>query len=356
MFLLLSYAVYYPFPPQPSHHKLTNFPLVSVLINGDSQSVVQGVLYLVFGNIFFLLFIATYLVVPIKGPSSTEDWGDLVQVVPRLSPEHPKPHLDHYLLIDGGFGNNFSDGDSDVESVASTNNNTNNNTNNTNSINNTNNTNNHTHNNNNVYRENNKKYLNNTSKIQKSKTIKKIPLPPGERARYCGICQKMKPLRTHHCSTCKRCILKMDHHCPWFGECIGFRNYKAFILSLWWTVLLCIWLFATLLQQLIWELVNDKLHGASVQYLVICSLALLFWIASNSLLAYHLYLLCYNVTTLEHLEMARGDRMNWNCPYSYGSISANYYQVFGEHWWQWFDAFHTVDPLGQGGLTFAKAK
>lgn len=269
--------------------------LVSVLINGDSQSVIQGVLYLVFGNIFFILFTFSYVVVIIRGPTSTLDYGEIIQVVPRLEAQHPKPHLDHYLLI----------GD-----------------------------------------------------IAKKEPLK-IPLHPGERARFCGICEKIKPLRTHHCSSCKKCVIKMDHHCPWFGECIGFSNYKAFILSLFWAVILCIWLFGTLLQQLIWELVNDKLHGASVQYLVICSLAFLLWIAANSLLIYHLYLISYNVTTLEHLEMARGERMmNWNCPYSYGTISANYYEIFGDVWWKWFSPMESgvSDPIKQGGMTFAKAK
>ena len=59
------------------------------------------------------------------------------------------------------------------------------------------------------------------------------------RARYCQKCNYMKPDRTHHCSICKRCILKMDHHCPWLGNCIGFRNYKPFVLFLIYLTLFC---------------------------------------------------------------------------------------------------------------------
>lgn len=59
------------------------------------------------------------------------------------------------------------------------------------------------------------------------------------RARYCQKCNYAKPDRTHHCSICRRCILKMDHHCPWLGTCIGFGNYKSFVLFLCYLSLFC---------------------------------------------------------------------------------------------------------------------
>ena len=38
--------------------------------------------------------------------------------------------------------------------------------------------------------------------------------------RWCRECRVVKPDRCHHCSSCQRCVLKMDHHCPWLGWCI----------------------------------------------------------------------------------------------------------------------------------------
>ncbi|BFU23504.1 DHHC zinc finger domain containing protein [Entamoeba histolytica HM-1:IMSS-B] len=59
----------------------------------------------------------------------------------------------------------------------------------------------------------------------------------------CSICHCTKPERSHHCSRCGRCVLKMDHHCPFVGSCIGYANHKYFILTLFYTFILCTLLF-----------------------------------------------------------------------------------------------------------------
>ncbi|KAL1409717.1 palmitoyltransferase for Vac8p [Vanrija albida] len=48
--------------------------------------------------------------------------------------------------------------------------------------------------------------------------------------RWCRKCDGWKPDRCHHCRACGQCVLKMDHHCPWLDNCVGYHNYKAFML------------------------------------------------------------------------------------------------------------------------------
>jgi len=47
--------------------------------------------------------------------------------------------------------------------------------------------------------------------------------------RWCKVCRAPKPPRAHHCKACQRCTLRMDHHCPWIANCVGHRNYSAFL-------------------------------------------------------------------------------------------------------------------------------
>lgn len=60
----------------------------------------------------------------------------------------------------------------------------------------------------------------------------KLEIAPGVNYRYCRYCSCIKPPRSHHCSVCNRCVFEMDHHCPWMNNCIGYRNYRYFVLFL----------------------------------------------------------------------------------------------------------------------------
>ncbi|KAG5469638.1 hypothetical protein CUR178_01775 [Leishmania enriettii] len=63
---------------------------------------------------------------------------------------------------------------------------------------------------------------------------------------FCPMCTTYKPPRAHHCSRCNVCILKYDHHCPWLGQCVGFYNYKNYLLVLMYTWLLTAWVLTLL--------------------------------------------------------------------------------------------------------------
>ncbi|KAK7204814.1 DHHC palmitoyltransferase-domain-containing protein [Myxozyma melibiosi] len=125
--------------------------------------------------------------------------------------------------------------------------------------------------------------------------------------RFCSKCKCWKPDRTHHCSSCKKCVLKMDHHCPWFSTCIGFYNHKFFILFLLYVVLLCGMSFVVSGSALLeWiDTPDDAKDYISLNWVFLMVISLIFGIAVGVFLAYQLYLLFANKTTLEAMEPQR---------------------------------------------------
>ena len=67
----------------------------------------------------------------------------------------------------------------------------------------------------------------------------------------CKRCDLERPVRAHHCGTCGVCRLKMDHHCPVLNNCVGFYNYKYFVLLLTHSSLMCLWIFISVLSKLL---------------------------------------------------------------------------------------------------------
>ncbi|KAL2614108.1 hypothetical protein R1flu_025800 [Riccia fluitans] len=141
--------------------------------------------------------------------------------------------------------------------------------------------------------------------------------------RYCQKCSHYKPPRAHHCRVCKRCVLRMDHHCVWINNCVGHNNYKAFFLFVLYVVAACIHSLVLLGLSAIQDLASDSelqtTDGreipvsssltSSALVKILCAVVLLpLLVAVTVLLAWHVYLLLHNKTTIEYHE---GVRAKW---------------------------------------------
>uniref|UniRef100_A0A4W4F2I8 Palmitoyltransferase n=1 Tax=Electrophorus electricus TaxID=8005 RepID=A0A4W4F2I8_ELEEL len=148
--------------------------------------------------------------------------------------------------------------------------------------------------------------------------------------RFCDHCQLIKPDRCHHCSVCETCILKMDHHCPWVNNCVGFSNYKFFLLFLSYSILYCVFISSTVFQYFLkfWveELPNSH---AKFHVLFLLFVALMFFVSLTFLFGYHCWLVAKNRSTLEAFSapvFQNGpDRDGFNV-----GFRRNLLQVFGE--------------------------
>nr|XP_051706650.1 palmitoyltransferase ZDHHC20 isoform X3 [Oryctolagus cuniculus] len=151
--------------------------------------------------------------------------------------------------------------------------------------------------------------------------------------RYCEKCQLIKPDRAHHCSACDTCILKMDHHCPWVNNCVGFSNYKFFMLFLLYSLLYCLFVATTVLEYFIkfWTLCRRKSTEncpkneltdtrAKFHVLFLFFVSAMFFISVLSLFSYHCWLVGKNRTTIGRVDSER-ERQRERSSFAVGSPS-----------------------------------
>jgi len=150
--------------------------------------------------------------------------------------------------------------------------------------------------------------------------------------RTCWKCHKLKPDRCHHCSICDRCVLKMDHHCPWVNNCVGWGNYKFFLLFLLWLSMSCVFTALTLIPRMT-EIHFSDMSGGDIRTIASLVVATLFGLSMGSFAFLHFQLVFRNLTTLEEMERKQNTPSYVN-PFDVGD-RANFRQVFGVHWYLW---------------------
>ncbi|XP_076467412.1 palmitoyltransferase ZDHHC20-B-like isoform X1 [Babylonia areolata] len=164
--------------------------------------------------------------------------------------------------------------------------------------------------------------------------------------RYCEKCKCIKPDRCHHCSVCSTCVLKMDHHCPWVNNCVGFTNYKFFVLFLGYGLLYCFYVAVSSLKYFINFWTSGSGRGIErFHVLFLFFVAIMFGISLISLFSYHIFLVCKNRSTLEAFRAPVFQTGPDKDGFSLGR-AANCREIFGEEPRLWF--LPVFSSLGDG--------
>ena len=173
--------------------------------------------------------------------------------------------------------------------------------------------------------------------------------------RMCQKCVKRKPDRCHHCSQCNECILKMDHHCPWIANCVGYRNYKFFLLTLIYAALSCWIMVFTYWNNLVRMTYLQGTPNVAVVYFsqIAYFISTIMAMLLTGFFFFHMHLIVTGYTTIEYCEkrilMTALYKKN---PYNLG-FCENLKQAFGPNIWIWLLPFRAYsDEYNGKGIYF----
>ena len=160
----------------------------------------------------------------------------------------------------------------------------------------------------------------------------------------CAYCIRWKPERCHHCRKCNKCVLKMDHHCPWLVNCVGFNNYKYFVLSIIYGSV------NTMLITLTYSEYVIAINLSTTFSVSFCVWNTFAFMCNFLLMCFVCYLLCVNVrrvlmnvTSIEHAERLKAsfenDSSTKEVSYNRG-IYLNITEVLGDNPLLWLLPFN----------------
>ncbi|XP_063360018.1 palmitoyltransferase ZDHHC11 [Cydia amplana] len=90
------------------------------------------------------------------------------------------------------------------------------------------------------------------------------------RCHLCNIYTSSK--KTKHCSICNKCVDRFDHHCKWLNNCVGQRNYAAFITAAATALFISMFTSCLCLTDIILFLSYPQKLSVSAQQFINCSI------------------------------------------------------------------------------------
>lgn len=173
---------------------------------------------------------------------------------------------------------------------------------------------------------------------------------------YCRRCRCVKPPHAHHCRVCGKCILHMDHHCPWVSNCVGLKNYRFFVLFMFWVI----WGLFFLFIHYCWPVWFSKVPRSQLtremrelrrSLTLGCVISLSAGIPVACLLSFHFYLIFtaqstiefYMNTRMSRIAKKRGQVFTNPCDLGYKKNFQRAFGAYNSFWWITWCLPYTTD-------------
>ena len=143
---------------------------------------------------------------------------------------------------------------------------------------------------------------------------------------YCDICCLFKTDSVHHCRKCNECFVGLDHHCTWLNKCIGKNNRKSFILFIFSSILVIVYILITMTNQAWRSLRKAEMSILSNTIIIFYSLNFMILVYLLYFFTVHIKLALLDVTTIELLGSTQKIKQ--------ASLN-NFIKVFGKNKLTW---------------------
>ncbi|KAI5181387.1 palmitoyltransferase ZDHHC2/15/20 [Nematocida sp. AWRm80] len=145
----------------------------------------------------------------------------------------------------------------------------------------------------------------------------------------CEICKTSKPERCYHCYKCNRCLLLMYKHLEWFDICIGFTNYKFYVVFLFYAMLICFIGLGCFIHALTITIPEKVYIIPTIAVATVLQCLVILVIGWE--LAQVIYSILKNQTIQERIHPSEDTSIS----YDLGALE-NWKMIMGEKWWEWF--------------------
>ncbi|KAI5191717.1 palmitoyltransferase ZDHHC2/15/20 [Nematocida sp. AWRm77] len=150
----------------------------------------------------------------------------------------------------------------------------------------------------------------------------------------CTICKTPKPTRSHHCKKCNRCLLLMYKHLDWVDICIGFTNYKFYIVFLFYSVILSIlgilaFTYSLSYGSIAFSEFNDM--DMTVPMIIALVAQGIFLVGISYELVVAVYSVLINQTPEERKHPPEDKRISYDL-----GMYTNWKTIMGPKWYMWF--------------------